>query len=279
MCNWAPFDDVVGRAANVGVRVVPFFYGSAPFANKDVRKPPIKGKDLAAWRDFVQAAVARYGHGGVYWQEVFSSEYGGKPQEITDWQVWNEPSSAAFWHKKPDARKYAKLLKVSAKAIRESDRKANVLMGGLFGSPTIPLKKFLRQLYRVKKIERYFDEISIHPYAKNMRGIKLQINWARSAARRAHDRNVGIRVSELGWGSGTGGHPLEVGPKGQAKMLKKSFRLLTRKRGSWNISGINWFTYQDLDSPDVCKFCRNAGLFTAGGNAKPAWSAFQKFSK
>jgi hypothetical protein len=278
-CHWGGYDDIIGRAASVGVRAVPFFYGSAQFANKDVRKPPLKGADLKEWRDFVQAAVQRYGRGGVYWKENFQDAYGGQPQEVIDWQVWNEPSSAAFWHKKPNARKYAKLLKASAKEIEGADRQANVLMGGLFGTPTIHMKAFLRQVYRVKGIERFFDEISIHPYAPDMRGIKLQIGWARSAARRANDRGAGIRISEMGWGSGGGGHPLQVGPKGQAEMLNKSFKLLTRKRGEWNITGINWFAFKDLRSANVCKFCRDAGLFTENSNAKPSWQAFQRFTK
>jgi hypothetical protein len=83
----------------------------------------------------------------------------------------------------------------------------------------------------------------------------------------------------MGWGSGRGGHPLNQGKKGQARMLNKSFGLLSRKRGAWNITGVNWFTYQDTNSKDVCRFCRDAGLFNVHGEPKPSWRAFKKFTR
>ena len=43
---------------------------------------------------------------------------------------------------------------------------------------------------------------------------------SRPEIQRAHDRRVGLWVTETGWGSSNGSNPLEVGGSGQAKRLK-----------------------------------------------------------
>jgi hypothetical protein len=237
----------------------------------------VKGQDATRWRAFLSAAAERYGRGGRFWNVY--DDYGAKPLPITDWQIWNEQNSKQFWKGNPNARKYARLLKISSKAIRGKDRKADIVMGGMFGDAKVPLPAYMRQLYRVKRVERYFDTIALHPYAARIGNLKRQLRQARSAAKRGHDARAKIRLTELGWSSKNGKHPLMKGPKGQAKMLTKSFRLLQRRRHRWNIEGVSWFALQDTNNPHTCSFCRDSGLFEVGGKAKPSWRAFKRFSR
>jgi hypothetical protein len=61
-------------------------------------------------------------------------------------------------------------------------------------------------------------------------------------------------------------------------MLASSFRLLAKSRRTFRISRVYWFTWQDLPlaTAGECFLCASAGLFTADGAAKPAWSAFAR---
>jgi hypothetical protein len=277
-CNWGAIDDLAGNLAAAGVRLRPVLYGSPPFVSKHHNKAPTGGKDLKKWRAFVRAAVGRYGRGGTYWRQYDPYVGARKSKPVRDWQFWNEPNSKQFWHGRPKPRRYGRLLKASSKQVRKKDRKADVALAGMYGFAKQPLVSYLRELYRVKKIERAFKAIAIHPYSRNIGGIKKQIRSARRAARRAGDRKVRIQMTEMGWTSSTGAHPLDKGKKGQASMLKKSFRLLTRKRRAWNIDGIVWFAYNDTNL-ETCQFCRNAGLVNVSGQPKPAWRAFTRFTK
>lgn len=273
VCSWTVMDAVLASLAQSGVRALPILYGSPGFISKKASKPPLKGKGKKGWKSFLKAAAKRYGRKGVFWKSY--DDYGAKPMPIKDWQVWNEPNSKQFWHPSPNARKYAKLVKASSKALGKGDKKADVVLGGMFADAKVPIVPYMRKFYKAKKIRRHFDDLAIHPYAPSIGGLKRQLRSARKAAR----GHTGIRVTEMGWSSRKGGHPLNKGKKGQAKLLKSSFRLLTKKRRSWNITGINWFALRDTNNRETCVFCRRAGLFSDGDSPKPSWRAFKKFSK
>lgn len=273
VCSWTLMDGVVGTLAQAGVRVIPTLTSSPSFVSKNPTRPPLDKRDLKRWKAFVESVAGRYGRKGAYWSSY--DDYGAKPLPIHDYQVWNEQNSKQFWSPSPNAKKYAKLVKASAKALRKGDRKANVVLGGMFPNAKVPIGAYMRDFYGVKKIGKFFDQIAVHPYASSIGDLKRQLATAHRAAR----GNTPMLISEMGWSSADSGHPLNKGKGGQAKMLKKGFRLATKKRKSWNISGIIWFALRDTNNKSTCEFCLKSGLFTTGGNAKPAWRAFKKFSK
>jgi len=273
ICSWTVMDGVVGTLASAGVRVIPTVAGSPSFVNQESTRPPLEGRDLTRWKAFVRSAAARYGRGGVFWDAY--DDYGGKPLPVHDWQIWNEPNSKQFWSPAPNPKKYAKLVKASAQALRSADKKADVILGGMFADAKLPLGPYMKQFYRAGKIERHFDAIGLHPYAKDIGDLKRQIRTARKAAK----GKTGIFISEMGWSSANGGHPLNQGKQGQAKRLQKSFRLITKKRRAWDITGVIWFALRDTDNKDTCRFCLKSGLLNVNGSPKPSWRAFKKFSK
>jgi hypothetical protein len=283
VCDWTELDKVVGNAAAHGVRVMPVIAGSRGFRHEDELalgepldgRPPIEGEDLTAWREFVEATAARYGRGGTFWDDFRELTGATASTPVHTWQIWNEQNGRPYWPPEPDASEYAVLLKESSEAIQGADPDAEIVLGGLFGTAAVKSTTYLEELYEAEGIEEAFDAIAIHPYSPDVEGIEVQAEWARQAAAAAGDEGVGLWVTELGWGSAENGHPLEQGPDGQAQLLSESFELLESHREDWNVRGVVWFTWQDREDEEVCEFCRNAGLFDAAGEPKPAWSSFQ----
>jgi hypothetical protein len=283
VCDWTELDKIVGNAAAHGVRVMPVIAGSRGFRHEDELalgepldgRPPVEGEDLTAWREFVGATAARYGRGGTFWDDFRELTGATASTPVHTWQIWNEQNGRPYWPPEPDASEYAVLLKESSEAIRGADPDAEIVLGGLFGTAAVKSTTYLEELYKAEGIEEAFDAIAIHPYSPNVEGIEVQAEWARQAAAAAGDEEVALWVTELGWGSAENGHPLEQGPDGQAQLLSESFELLESHREDWNVRGVVWFTWQDREDEEVCEFCRNAGLFDAAGEPKPAWSSFQ----
>lgn len=282
-CDWRTYDRLVGGLAARGVKSFPYLLNVPRFISDDPETPPVRDERAkAAWTDFVEAAVQRYGPGGAYWTTQYPVDHpGATPRPIEHWQVWNEPSAAPFWHPRPKPREYARLVKLTSRAITGVDRDARVVLGGLFGTPVeenggILQPEFLRKLYKTKRIERFFDAVAIHPYGPDMKRVRFQVHWALDEMRRAGDRRAGLWISEIGWASDRVHNQLGVGPKGQARMLERMFRMFRRKRDSWNIEAVNWYAWQDTDAEGYCDFCRRSGLVTADREPKLSYDAFRE---
>ncbi len=279
VCDWRLYDELAGLAAERGIELFPYLLNVPSFIANDAEKPPIHNKRARqGWTDFVQAAAKRYGPGGVYWETVFPITHPlADPVPIEHWQIWNEPSAEPFWHPKPKPREYGKLVKLTSKAITDVDPGAYIVLAGLFGTPTIGIDQpeFLRGLYKVPKIERYFDSVAIHPYGPDLDRVKFQVDWALDEMRRAGDQKADLWISEIGWASDHLHNQLGVGRKGQAKMLKKSFGLFRKKQKAWNIEAVNWYAWQDTDQAGFCDFCRRSGLVNINQEPKPAYDAFR----
>jgi len=288
-CDWASNDRIVARAAKHRVALLPFLYGTPVWASHRHGSmatrfdPLLTNEGKAGWKEFVGAAVNRYGPGGAFWSE----HPGLRPDPVRHWQVWNEQNSSNSFRPNPSAKAYAKLLKVTSRKIRAAQPGADVLLGGMFGtpggggSPGQTAWQFLDKLYGVAGVKPSFDAVAVHPYSPSVRGVKYQLDRVRRVVKSHGDAATETWVTELGWGSDAKGsdNPLVKSPKGQKKLLVRSFRMLNQHRQSWNIAGVAWFSWRDpVPSPLNCEFCRSAGLFTRHFKPKPAWKAFTTFS-
>jgi Glycosyl hydrolase catalytic core len=288
-CNWDPLDNEIGQAAQAGVRARPFLFGSPDWL-KSKRKgtankpwvPPLYSKtDRKAWTNFIKAAVNRYEKGGAFWDEVGYSN----PKPVQVWQIWNEPSSPAYFSPKPSAKKYAQLLKLSNKAVNKANKKAKVAIAGVFGTPRrkgggIDMPDWFRQLYKIRGFEKTFDLAAMHPYSKNMKGISAQIKLMRKAMKQGGDGRTKLWISEIGWASGgPKGHTLAGTKKSQARRLKQAFKLLKRNARKWKLESANWFSWKDAQvGQSSCASCPFAGLLDLNYGEKPAFRAFKKAS-
>jgi hypothetical protein len=292
--DWSASDSVIGNAAANGIEVLPFAYGTPSYAGATKRTPPIGSPEhKQGWKDFLIAAAERYGPAGEYWTDplLFALEHpGAAPHPIRAWQILNEQNSPTFYEPKPSVKGYAKLLEISDEALSSVDSGARIVLGGMFGTPS-PKKaiyawKYLKRLYKVKGAKRHFDAIALHPYSPNLNGIEAQIELAREKVKKAGGGRPPIWITEIGWGSaGIKGHALVKSPAGQKRMLRKSFRLLSKKRrGKWKIRRLLWFAWSDPASPDdssgtaTCVWCASAGLFDHDLAEKPSWAQFLKFT-
>jgi hypothetical protein len=281
--NWRLADRIIGAFASRGIRVLPAVYGTPPWAGKRTGTPPLRTQHVRrAWVEFLRRLAERYGPGGEFWTSptLYPLQHlGGPVLPIKAWQVWNEPNLPQYFSH-PSARRYGRLLRISHDALEAQDPGAKIVLAGMPGLADRAAWRFLRRLYDVPGIERDFDAVALHPYAPTIRLLRFEIKRMRAVMREHGDGSSELWVTELGWGSGPRGRTrLDKGLHGQALMLRKSFRLIRRHSGQWNIPHVYWFQWRDPPDGSVeCGWCRRAGLIGQGGEPKPSWQAFQQFA-
>ncbi len=270
----ADLDQTIASAADAGIRVLPFVYGTPSWLNADPARPPLADPVAErAWTGFLRKLVGRYGPRGDFWRGR------GVRLPIRRWQIWNEPNFVLFWHPRPSPRGYARLLRSSARAIRGEDPRASIVTAGVapVESGMRPWS-FLRKMYEAPGVRGDFDFAGLHPYAPHVRWIAEQVQLVRQVMEESGDGDKPLLLTEIGVASG-GTYPnaFDKGARGQASFLRRAFRLLTVKRRAWRIAGVDWFTWQDGSAPDPhCVFCEYGGLFDAAGLPKPAWWALRR---
>lgn len=295
--DWSSADAQVSAAANNGLAVLPFLYGTPNWAADctgipaDIceRANPIQTSvGAAGYAALLRAAVARYGPGGSFWTDT-TDAFNQPIAPITTWQIGNEANSAVFAPPRPSVGAYYQLLKASSDAIRSVDPNAKLMLAGLFGLPSKPgitLGKFLDRLYAKKGAKRLFDAVAVHPYSPTLRKLEVQLGLARESMVKNKDKKTPIFVTELGWGSAAPGsvpRPLGrllKGAAGQASFLRRGYNLLISKRKQFKLKGAYWFTWKDspAGSGGRCYLCESAGLLDASLQAKPAFSAYSRIA-
>jgi hypothetical protein len=275
--NFRGIDDWVRRIARARLEAFPFIGATPSFYGHDFSTLPSRtAQQRRAWAAFLRACVRRYGPRGRFWAR--NPRLPRRP--IHRWQIWNEPNF--FYFTVPRSPKlYAKLVKVSHRAIRRVDPHARIVLAGLFGHPgqrppkAYQATTFLRRFYSVPRIRRSFEGVALHPYAKDARLLRPDIRSIRSIMRRHHDGSTGLYLTEIGWGSGRG-TAFEKGPRGQVRELTQAFRILRRMRRSAHIKRVIWFSWDDLAGS--CDFCDSTGLVTQAGRPKRAWYRYRSFA-
>lgn len=264
--DWSALDEQVDQLAILGARMLPVISGGAP---EGANTPPTDSASRRGFARFAAALAARYGRNG------------DALTPITEWQVWNEQNGRAFWRARPNVRAYAKILKAVSRRIKREDPRAKIVLGGMFATPSgngaITSWRYLRKLYGIRGAKKAFDLVAVHPYSPNLFGTKYQIRRIRRVMNRHGDRRARLRVTEIGWGSKRGGHDLNKGRRGQARMLTRAFRMIHKKRRTWRIKGVHWFSLADGNVN--CPICESSGLATATGEKKPAWRAFRRATR
>lgn len=286
--DWRGFDAAMTDAARKGIGILPVLGTSPNWATGNWRKMPVDGgRARRGWAEFVRAAVERYGPGGEFWAEHGpGTAQPLSPRPIRAWQIWNEENF--FYFVKPvSPGRFARLLAITRPAIRAADPGAEIVLGGLFGSPKQRMPRamdavdFLDQLYRRGGVKANFDAVALHPYAADVAELRRQVEAVRQTMARHSDRRAGLYLTEVGWGSAYNPKTVafEVGLQGQARELRGAYRYLIANHGRLRLKQVDWFTWKDL--PGACNFCDSSGLFRAGDKfrPKPAWRAFVSFAR
>jgi len=279
--DWSGLDSTMALAARSRLSVLPFISGAPRWlVGREIRMPVSNARQRRTWMAFVRAAAERYGSRGDFWREHSPTSGDFVPRRpVKAWQIWNEPNF--FYFAKPvSPGRYARLLKAADRALARGDRRADVVIGGLFGDPgqrpprAMDATDFLQRLYAVRGIKRAFDGIALHPYAANAGVLRRLTEQLRQVALRNRDRRAGLYVTEMGWGSQRNPQQVsfEVGRREQARELRRSYVYLIRNRGRLNLKQVHWFSWKDAR---YCDFCDSVGLFREGPRfkPKPAWHA------
>ena len=281
--DFSKTDEVAVYAAYYGMKLRPFVMGVPPWLQEKsgtTDYPPVSTHIFKRkWRALLTALVERYGPGGELWKQlkIYFPEI--RRQPIRTWQVWNEPNAETYFRpRQTAAREYAKLLKLSAGAIRRADPGAKVIAAGVFLTPLdgITMPEFVRKLYNVPGIRDAFDALALHPYARNVGGVIKQIRLTRRLMKANKDEDSELWITELGWPTERSyGRGLFVKTEaGQKRMLARTFKKVLANRERWLIGSLTWYTWRDNDFFPNCDLCRFSGLFREDGTAKPAWNAF-----
>ncbi len=290
--DWTALDEGVEIAARAGLRVLPFVWGTPRWLGKATNPPIDNATQRTAWKEFLTAAVERYGPRGDFWAENTAGGVGvlyepaiPRALPIRTWQLWNEANFFYFTTPASPSR-YAKLVTMSSQAIKAVDPGAKLVLAGLFAEPKPAYPKgmhaveFLEKLYRVPGIRNRFDGIALHPYAVDAETLEEFVEEFYEVATANRDR-PGLYITEMGWGSEDNFEEVafEQGPQGQVRQLRDSYTYLLENRRRLNIKQTYWFSWKDVSS-EACSFCDSVGLFREGKGfkPKPAWRAFLALS-
>ena len=271
--DWRLYDTIIGDAARSGITVDPWFMYLPPWLSADATTLPIYNQtQRTAWYSFVREAALRYGVGGSFWRQ--NPTLPARPMRF--WEVWNEPNL-----RRVTARQYASLLRLTRSALRSVSPANRTILGGLYSRPKphdgVRPTLFLRRLYKLRGGRRLFDAVGIHPYASRPMGVLRNTRSAREVMDKYGDRRKPIWITELGWTTG-GSYWAQSLYRAtlpqQAVRVGRMARLLVANRRKLALRRVDWFTWRDLDGSGKLFWAAYAGLFTADGQPKPAWSAF-----
>jgi hypothetical protein len=275
--NWSAFDVQVARAAQHGMRVFPFLWGTPEWVSPYPSAEPVESAwQRYAWTSFLREAVRRYGPDGEFWEE--NPDLPRMP--IRQWELWNEENIVTFSHR-PNPARFAAFVRLSGRVLHRAASGSKLILGGFFGRPlqvppNVPSGDFLSSLYRARRVKPFFDGVALHPYVAQAGAMRPQIENLRRIMRIHGDPETPLYVTELGWGSDSYESRWERGPYGQARELDRAFAMLSDNRWRWHVGGIWWFSW--VDAPGACQFCDSAGLLTEAREAKPAWYAFNAWT-
>jgi hypothetical protein len=288
--NWSRTDTRVAALAHNDIS--PFFvlWGAPEWAtgSSNGSVPPLKSSALQAWKTFVDKAVKRYKKGGEFWRTHPNVPV--KPAHA--WQIWNEPNLAKYFSNRKNSNRlvphapkaYGKFVKASDKAVHRADKRAKVILAGLSGAAkhkNMKALEFIKKVLKVRKVKKHFDAAALHPYAPKIKEFKSRVSKFRKALNRGGAKKKEIWLTEVGWGSKKNGKRLNKGLAGQARMLKKSFKMSLEKRKKWKLDHVYWYAWRDPapDAPVGCSFCTSAGLLRFNGDKKPSFRRFKHFTK
>ncbi len=273
--DFANVDKEVEGAAEAGIRVLPFVYGSPGWVERAQAVAPLAARPLAEWKEFLRVLVRRYGPRGSFWVG------NAHRVPIRRWQIWNEPNFRLYWEPKIEPAGYAKLLRASATTIRGVDPGAKIVLAGIapvgYGMKTWV---FMKRLLAVPGARHDFDFAADHPYSANILELDYQLEKVRAAMVAGGAGRKPLLVTEFGVAS-HGDYPSAFveGEEGQARFLRDAYARLLQMRHRWRIAGAYWYTWQDEVQADPhCGFCQGAGLLRLNGTAKPAWFAYQRLA-
>ncbi len=274
--HWGDADRLAERARRSGFDLLFVLNGCPVWACGASSTPPTAEPALSQYRQFVAAAVRRYGGNGSFW--------GGGPSPRVSWQVGNEVNGGEYFGKNPRPADYAAYLRAVGSTIKGVDPAATVVASGLVEKPGdsngVFLDSFLRGLYAQPGFASAFDVAAVHGYAESPAGTMRVLDTMRRVMVEAGDGSRPLWVTEMSWSTGGPRHPFRVDEATQAAYLRSSWDTMLGCRTRWNLQKVMWFAHTDINpaligEPDY--WGAHNGLLRRDMSAKPAYHAFREY--
>ena len=170
--NFKRLDELIALAKKSGMNVLPILDYDVPWAT-----PAWKHLDL--WREYVRRTVTHF------------------QKDLRYWEIWNEENLASMWRDRPNAARYAELLKASYLEIKKIDPTLQVLYGGTAGIPMPFIEESLKA-----GAASGFDIMNIHPYRKDNvpeDALVKDIHDLRALLAKYGAGSKPLWITEIGW--------------------------------------------------------------------------------
>ncbi len=205
---------------------------------------------------------------------------------IKTWELWNEPDISIYW--KGTVGDFARFTKIGARAVREADPDAKVVLGGLAYKP-----EFTLSLFRDHGISEYVDIVNMHNYYETwhrhpVESIVEYVNEISDIVWRYGD-GQSLWMAEVGYSTFRQGvyvsdsynayYDYEHTPEYQAVDL---FKRLTLVITTGKIAAIAWYELKDLPQTEEVigdnYNNRHLGVAYVDYSPKPSAKALQFFN-
>jgi hypothetical protein len=200
--DWSGSDAIVQALAEHGLRWYPVLDDAPVWAAEGPIDPSPAAAHEQAFAAFAAALASHYGPGGSFWDAHPSLT----ALPVTDYEIWNEENSAAFWPSQTDApQRYADLYALARSAIRAIDPQARVVIGGLaLVNPPLVQDEvgFLRAMLAHRPdLVGQVDGVGLHPYQPTLFYLYQRLAGFRQAVNQLLGPSVPIDITEVGWPS------------------------------------------------------------------------------
>ena len=223
---------------------------------------------------YASALVGRYGPRGSFWNANRSIPR----RPIAEWQIWNEPDLAYYWHQ-PFQAGYTALLSAAHGAIKRADPSAKVVLGALTNRAWVSIE----QLERRHGFSRLFDVASVNGFTRVPADVILYLRYVRRALNRYGNSTTPILATELSWPAAAGrikhGYGFDVTAAQQARDIQALLPLLGAARTSMRLAGFDYYTWMGTESGDPTDPFAFSGLLADDGGSvhvKPALAAYRR---
>lgn len=257
--SFGTYDNVVATYAEHEIDVLGLLTYSSSWASGDSGSVDYEAypPDMTAWADYVETVAERYA------------------DDITYWELWNEPNHDGFWN--GDVDEYVELVETAITAIQEGNPNAKIVLGGLSGSDY----EFLDEVLDGMDDPATLDVVAFHPYrtsgssfnyapeevGSGLNTLTTDIYNIKAVMNRYSLVDVPLWLTEVGWHTGDDG----VGGRMQAEYLT---RLYTQALAIPDVKKVFWYTLVDTSSDESINDAQ-FGLYEDDLEPKASVSAYQ----
>jgi hypothetical protein len=186
---------------------------------------------------------------------------------VTDYEIWNEPNGAWFWHHKPNPAQYGAMYAKARAAIRAADPDAKAVVGGITNDVG-----FVQDMYNGNPgLKGNVDAVGWHPYGANAAAVIDNIRAARRMLAGVGDPDVPLYITELGWPTRGKGFAYVLDEPARGVAMQRAADTLARSDcGVTKIVAYTWSTREQQPEYVADWY----GLIHPDGSPSPSGAAF-----